>query len=193
MPGRCRRRSAARCRGFRGEPDAGLHTVHGAASGSGWMRPEGAGRAAAAFASRQAGAAPAPAPGRGCRGALLGRTLEVAGWPLRVDRLAVRPLSRITTLFSRTASCSPMPTPTTKLPSCPPPEDELRTLGIGPATLLCGRVTPIATPARRLPDPQPDARRAHAGAIAGAAAARTGRRAHGSAAVCSFPTRTSAS
>ena len=27
---------------FADEPGAGLHTIHGAASGSGWMRPEGA-------------------------------------------------------------------------------------------------------------------------------------------------------
>ncbi|MBM3367482.1 MAG: hypothetical protein FJY43_04255, partial [Betaproteobacteria bacterium] len=28
---------------FAGEPQAGLHTVHGAASGAGWQRPKGEG------------------------------------------------------------------------------------------------------------------------------------------------------
>ncbi len=128
---------------FSGEPGAGLHTVHGAASGSGWMRPEGA-DALLQLSHRARLALRLPRHRIEAAADLLGHTLDIAGWPLRVDRLAVRPLSRITTLHARgvvftTAADEPdfMIAVGT----------ELRMLGIEPGTALCGRMTPIATPA----------------------------------------------
>ena len=126
------------------EPDAGLHTIYGAASASGWMRPEGRGRDSATFASRHACAAPASASAGSDAAALLGRTLQVAGFPLRVDRLALRPLSRITTLFARCvilAAADDEPAFLTAAAAA------LRALGVDAETMLCGRVTPVATPA----------------------------------------------
>ena len=128
---------------FAGEPQAGLHTVHGAASGSGWTRPEGA-DALLQLSQRARLALRLPASRLEDAAALSGRTLEVAGWPLRVGKMTPRPLARITTLFSRCVVLEA-------------PDEEafikiaatgLATLGIRAERMLCGRVTPVATPSR---------------------------------------------
>ena len=129
---------------FAGEPGAGLHTVHGAASASGWMRPEGE-DALLQLSRRAKLALRLPRHRLDDAAALLGRTLEVAGCPLRVDKLALRPLSRITTLFSR---CVVLAEEGDEAAFLALATGELGALGIRPGTMLCGRVTPVATPAR---------------------------------------------
>ena len=129
---------------FAEEPGAGLHTVYGAASASGWMRPEGAG-ALLQLAHRAKLALRLPRHRLGDAAALLGRTLQVAGWPLRVDRLSLRPLSRIKTLFSR---CVVLAAAGDEAAFLDAAAGELGALGINPGTTLCGLVTPVATPAR---------------------------------------------
>ena len=126
------------------EPGAGLHTVYGAASASGWMRPEGA-DALLQVSHRAKLALRLPRHRLDAAAALLGRTLDVAGWPLRVERLSLRPLSRITTLFSRSVVLAGAGDEAAFLVAA---AGELGTLDIDPKTILCGRVTPIATPAR---------------------------------------------
>jgi len=154
---------------FAHEPGAGLHTVHGAASASGWMRPEGA-DALLQLAHRAKLALRLPRHRLEDAAALVGRTLEVAGWPLRVDRLSLRPLSRITTLYARcvvlaatggepafmAAATGGEPAFMVAATSGEPSflvaaASELGALGITPGTMLCGRVTPVATPARTYP------------------------------------------
>ena len=76
---------------------------------------------------------------------LLGRTLQVAGWPLRVDNLAVRPLSRITTLFSRGVIFDASGEEAGFLSTA---GEQLGALGIRDARLVCGRSTVAATPGR---------------------------------------------
>jgi len=129
---------------FAEEPGAGLHTVHGAASASGWMRPEGE-HALLQLSHRAKLVLRLPRHRMDDAAALLGRTLEIAGWPLRVDRLTARPLSRITTLFSRSVVLAAAPDETAFLVAA---TRELDALGITPATMLCGRVTALATPER---------------------------------------------
>lgn len=129
---------------FAQEPGAGLHTVHGAASGSGWMRPEGAG-ALLQLSQRAKLVLRLPRQRLDDAADLLGRTLQVAGWPLRIDKITARPLSRITTLFSR---CVLFTATEDEAGFVAAAVDELGALGISPARMLCGRVTPIATPAR---------------------------------------------
>ena len=128
------------------EPGAGLHTVYGAASASGWMRPEGA-DALLQLSHRAKLALRLPRHRLEAAAALLGRTLDVAGWPLRVDQLSTRPLSRITTLFSRGVVLIGAGDEAAFLVAA---ERELCTLDIAPKTILCGRMTTIATPARTL-------------------------------------------
>jgi CRISPR-associated protein Cas6 len=126
---------------FAQEPRAGLHTVHGAASGSGWMRPEGA-DALLQLSHRAKLALRLPGHRLEDAAALLGRTLQVAGWPLHVEKMALRPLSRITTLFSRCVVLDALDEAAFVIAAT----DELGALGIKPASMVCGRVTPIATP-----------------------------------------------
>jgi len=129
---------------FAGEPGAGLHTVHGAASGSGWLRPEGE-DALLQLSRRAKLALRLPRRRLEDAAALVGRTLEVAGNTMRIDKLSPRPMSRITTLFSR---CVLMPACDDEADFVLAAAAELGDLGIRPERILCGRVTPVATPAR---------------------------------------------
>jgi CRISPR-associated protein Cas6 len=129
---------------FADEPDAGLHTIHGAASASGWMRPE-APHELLQLSHRAKLALRLPRERLRDAAALTGRTLEVAGWPLGVEALSARPLSRITTLFARTVTFAGAEEETEFVAAA---EAELGALGIKVSTMLCGRVTTLATPAR---------------------------------------------
>lgn len=129
---------------FAFEPGAGLHTVHGAASASGWMRPEGE-EALLELSRRTKLALRLPRRRLEDAGVLVGRTLDIAGYELRVGDFAPRPLSRITTLFSR---CVMMPACEDEADFLRAAEAQLGELGIEPERMLCGRVTPLATPGR---------------------------------------------
>ncbi len=128
---------------FAEEPLAGLHTVHGAASGSGWMRPEGA-DAVLQLSHRAKLALRLPAHRAEEAAALVGCTLQVAGSPLRVEKMALRPLSRITTLFSR---CVVLAADDEAM-FVSAATEELGALGIRAERMVCGRMTTVATPAR---------------------------------------------
>lgn len=128
---------------FAQEPEAGLHTVHGAASGAGWLRPEGE-DALLQLSHRAKLALRMPAHRAQEAAALVGRTLHVAGWPLRVEKMALRPLSRITTLFSRCVIL----TEGEETVFVSAAIEELGALGITAERMVCGRVTPVATPER---------------------------------------------
>lgn len=128
---------------FAGEPYAGLHVVHGAASGSGWIRPEGAG-ALLQLSRRAKLALRLPAQRVDDAAALTGRTLDVEGSVLRVGKMALRPLSRMTTLFSRCVLLEAEDEAAFLAAAIA----ELGALGMQPERILCGRVTPVATPAQ---------------------------------------------
>jgi CRISPR-associated protein Cas6 len=128
---------------FAEEPHAGLHTVHGAASGAGWLRPEGE-HALLQLSHRARLALRLPAHRAQEAAALVGRTLQVAGWPLRVEKMALRPLSRITTLFSRCVVLAEGDETVFVSAAIA----ELGVLGIRAKRMVCGRVTPVATPER---------------------------------------------
>ena len=128
---------------FAEEPLAGLHTVHGAASGSGWMRPEGA-DALLQLSHRAKFALRLPAHRAQEAAVLVGRTLQVAGWPLQVEKMTLRPLSRITTLFSRCVVLAEGDETVFVSAAIA----ELGALGIRAERMVCGRVTPVATPER---------------------------------------------
>ena len=128
---------------FAQEPGAGLHTVHGAASGAGWLRPEGE-DALLQLSHRARLALRLPAHRAQEAAKLVGRTLQVAGWPLHVEKMALRPLSRITTLFSRCVVLAEGDESVFVSAAIA----ELGALGIRAERMVCGRVTPVATPGR---------------------------------------------
>ena len=85
---------------FAEEESAGLHTIHVAESGNGWMRPEQAD--ALLYLSRRTKLTlRLPKHRIEDAGKLTGQTLDINGKHLRVEKSVVRPLSTITTLFSR--------------------------------------------------------------------------------------------
>ena len=129
---------------FAQEPRAGLHTVHGAASGSGWMRPEGA-DAMLQLSQRTKLVLRLPERRLQDAAALTGRTLDIAGWPMRVGRLSPRPLLRIASLFSRSVIFEGSMDETGFLAAA---AEGLRALGIETSTMLCGRDVTLATPQR---------------------------------------------
>lgn len=127
---------------FAEETAAGLHPIHGAASGSGWMRPEGP-DALLQLSRRARLVLRLPRERLDDATALVGRTLDVAGWPLRVDSVSIRPLAQITTLFARGVMLGDTDDESVFLAAA---ARELETLGITAAKMLCGRETLLATP-----------------------------------------------
>ncbi len=127
---------------FADDPHAGLHTVHGAASGSGWMRPEGE-DAVLQISRRTRLVLRLPAQRMRDAAGLTGRTLDVAGHPMRVGALTARPLVKIASLFSRGVVFEGQIEEADFLAAA---AGALRAFGIETPTMLCGRATVLATP-----------------------------------------------
>jgi CRISPR-associated protein Cas6 len=127
---------------FADEPQAGLHTVHGAASGAGWQRPEGE-DARLQLSRRTRLMLRLPGHRMTDAAALTGRTLDIAGSPMRVGRLVPRPLARIASLFSRGVIFEGVADETGFLAAA---TEALRALGVETSTMLCGREVTLATP-----------------------------------------------
>jgi CRISPR-associated protein Cas6 len=129
---------------FADEPQAGLHTVHGAASGAGWKRPEGE-DAVLQLSRRTKLVLRLPGHRLPDAAALSGQTLEVAGSPMRVGALAPRPLLRIASLFSRGVIFEGAADESAFVAAA---IEALRALGVESSTMLCGREVTLATPQR---------------------------------------------
>ncbi len=129
---------------FAEEESAGLHTVHGAESGNGWMRPDRAD--ALLYLSRRTKLTlRLPKHRIVDAGKLSGQRLDVAGNSLQVDKLAVKPLSTITTLFSRYIVTRDSMDEDLFM------QDTLtllNNLGVRPKKMLCGMERDIVTPDR---------------------------------------------
>ncbi len=129
---------------FAEEPQAGLHTVHGAASGAGWQRPEGE-DALLQLSQRTRLVLRLPESRLRDAAALTGRTLDVGGFPMRVGQLSPRPLLRIASLFSRSVIFENANDETAFLAAA---TEALRKLDVEASTMLCGRDVTLATPQR---------------------------------------------
>jgi len=129
---------------FADEPRAGLHTVHGAASGSGWLRPEGE-DAVIELSRRTRLVLRLPRARVADAGALSERTLEIDGHALRVRTLTVRPLARSATLFARSVVFEDE---TDEAGFVAAAQAALEQLSIAAKELLCGRETRVSTPDR---------------------------------------------
>ena len=131
---------------FAAEPCAGLHIIRAAESGSGWIRPQGP-HTLLHLSRRTRLALRLPRQRLEDAAALLGRTLDVVGHALRVEGLSARPLSQITNLVAHCvllADCNDESAFQVAV------AHQLEALGIRPAEVLCGLVTPILTPERTL-------------------------------------------
>jgi CRISPR-associated protein Cas6 len=83
------------------EPQAGVHLIHGAASGNGWFRPDEAPGALLHLSRRARMRLRLPRHRVDEVGALSGKTLHVGGHTLEVGRSEVHRLTPLPTLFSR--------------------------------------------------------------------------------------------
>ena len=129
---------------FAGEPQAGMHTVHGAASGAGWQRPEGE-DAVLQLSHRTRLVLRLPESRLEDAAALSGQTLDVGGFPMMVGRLTPRPLLRIASLFSRSVIFEGSDDEAAFLASA---TAALGALGVETSTMLCGRDVTLSTPQR---------------------------------------------
>jgi len=124
------------------EPGAGVHTIHVAESGNGWMRPEGAGDLL--YLSRRT-KLQLRIPRHRIDDArrLTGQTLHVAGHGLTIGPSALKPLSPITTIFARYVVTAAGQDESAFLEAV---VAELRAQGIRPTKMLCGIEHALAAP-----------------------------------------------
>lgn len=126
------------------EPFAGVHPIHVAESGNGWMRPQNAGDLLC-LSHRTKLVLRVPRQRIDAAQTLVGRQLDVAGHALRVDKASLRPLSAITTIFSRYVVSAEGLDETAFLQAA---LREMEAFGVRPKKMLCGIEKVIATPDR---------------------------------------------
>ena len=131
---------------FADEAHAGLHTIHVAESGNGWMRPDDP-KALLHLSRRTKLVLRLPKQRIEDAGKLTGQTLDIGGNPMQVEKAAVKPLSAITTLFSRYIVAGEG---TDEIAFMREAQALLAGMGIRPKKMLCGIERVIATPERQI-------------------------------------------
>jgi CRISPR-associated protein Cas6 len=131
------------------EPRCGVHQIHVASSGHGWMRPEGDACEVLNLSRRTRLTLRLPRERLADAEALSGRSLDVDSHLLQVGKAAERPLTPSSTLFARYVICDDARD-----------EDEesfidwvadrLRGMGITPTKLLCGMSSRIDVTGERV-------------------------------------------
>ncbi len=126
------------------EEGAGVHPIHVADSGNGWMRPENPDDLL--YLSHRTKLV-LRLPRRRVQDAqcLCGKTLEIAGNTMQVESAVIRPLSTITTLFSRYVVADEAADESAFLETM---LARLKAMGIRPTKMLCGMEKIISTPQR---------------------------------------------
>lgn len=128
------------------EDRAGVHLIHGAESGNGWMRPEGPQEMM--FLSRRTRMTlRLPVERVEQASHLQGQTLDIDGNPLTLGESKVRPLSRLSTLFSRYVITESGQEENLFLDEA---VSELREMGIRVKKMMCGRIHQLAFPRRSI-------------------------------------------
>jgi CRISPR-associated protein Cas6 len=128
------------------DPRAGVHTIHVADSGNGWMRPQ-APEELLYLSRRTKLVLRVPRERIEDSRALSDRVLDVAGHELRVGGGVVRPLSEITTIFARYIVAQDDDSESAFLGAM---HAELQRLGIQAKKMLCGIERSLQTPQRRI-------------------------------------------
>jgi CRISPR-associated protein Cas6 len=130
------------------EQDAGIHMIHGAESGNGWMRPDSSqGDALLHLSRRTKLELRVPKERVADTRALSGATLDVGGYPLKVNAAQVRLLSNITILFSRYVVDDARQDEDSFLRAS---SAQLKAFGVRCGKMLCGRSHEIDLPGERL-------------------------------------------
>lgn len=124
------------------DPRAGVHTIHVADSGNGWMRP-GNPDDLLQLSRRTKLILRLPVDRLADARALTGRTLDVAGHDLIIGDAGERPLSDLTTLFSRYIVAAEAESEEGFLKAM---HTALHGMGIAPKKMLCGIEHRLRTP-----------------------------------------------
>jgi CRISPR-associated protein Cas6 len=127
---------AARLAWFADEPQAGLHLVHGAASGNGWISPEDSPEGLICLSRRSRLVLRLPCARLTDAARLAGTRLEVAGHALDLGTPVAHLLSPLTTLYARHVADAPDGDEPAFMASA---AAELAALGIVTRRMLCGR------------------------------------------------------
>jgi CRISPR-associated protein Cas6 len=123
----------------------GIHAIHMAGSQNGWQRPEHGTDSHLILSRRTKLTIRVPKErAADLRRDLQGVTLDVAGCPLTVGEGRVRPLSSETTIFSRFVVA---PSDFTEDDFLAATASDLQDMGIRVRKALCGKSTPLSTPA----------------------------------------------
>ena len=124
------------------DPRAGVHTIHVAESGNGWMRP-GNPDDLLQISRRTRLILRLPVERLGDARALTGRALDVAGHRLTVGEASERPLSNLTTIFARYIVAGEAESEEGFLKAM---HTALHVMGITPKKMLCGIEHRLRTP-----------------------------------------------
>ena len=129
---------------LREEGSAGIHSIHGAASGNGWMRPEDPNELLH-LSRRTKFELRVPKHRVEDARFLEGNTLDVAGHPVEIQTATVRPLSTITILLCRYLATDEDIANEEQVLGWV--AEQLKALGITPRKILFGIETFIQSPA----------------------------------------------
>lgn len=124
------------------EPTAGVHSIHVADSGNGWMRPENPDDLV--FPSRRTRMTlRVPSHRTDDAQALIGCTLDIAGNPLEVGESTIKDLGAVSTLFARYLVATDDDDEEAFLKDI---AEQLKGMGIRPKKMMCGISKTIKTP-----------------------------------------------
>lgn len=130
-----------------GTESAGIHLIHGAATGNGWQRPADVPSDSDGqilhLSKRTRFILRLPNEQINAAKTLVGKTLDIDGYPLKIGDAHTRLLSKQTTLFARHIVTDPADSETDFIEQS---VSELRTMGIEIKKLLCGKLHNLYTP-----------------------------------------------
>jgi CRISPR-associated protein Cas6 len=131
---------------FDAEELAGIHLIHGAESGNGWMRPEDASNALLHLSKRSRMTLRVPAHRIDDVGELSGRQLDIDGHVLEVGKAKPKLFSTLPTQFARYVVVPEGIAADDEAAFMAYAVEELRALDIKVRKLLCGRASEIRHP-----------------------------------------------
>lgn len=123
------------------EPEAAIHQIHVAASGNGWCRPEDKENDVLHLSRRTTLTLRIPQSRQAEAEKLTGETLHIGNNPVVLGQSKTKPLSNMTTLFSRYVSG-----PESEHEFMDLVADHLASLDVKIRKMLCGRTNTIYTP-----------------------------------------------
>lgn len=125
------------------EAMAGIHQIHVAESGNGWMRPEDPGNEVLHLSHRTRMSLRLPKARIEDARQLTGRTLDIDGYSLTIGEASIKPLSDLSPLFSRYVICD---TELSEEQFLIAVAEELQTMEIPVIKMMAGKQRVIKTP-----------------------------------------------